>query len=58
MDKWTSLLRDEEFLESTSLRNYEPRSGTDASNSDEEEVGAGDAALLQADGPVPDVLLR
>ena len=51
MDTWTEAIKDEMFLESTELKNY------DSADDAEADLGRG-LDELEAEGPLPDVMLR
>ncbi|PWN51318.1 hypothetical protein IE53DRAFT_368172 [Violaceomyces palustris] len=56
MDSWTGLLRDEIFLESTELKNYNPH-GEAEEKGEEGGISTDGSRALVEEGPLPDVLI-
>jgi E3 ubiquitin-protein ligase DOA10 len=58
MDSWTDVIKDEHFLISTELKDYDSAEAIDDQAAAEGRENAVQDARLNAEGPIPDVLLN
>lgn len=60
MDAWTDIIKDEHFLISTELKNYQERNGSSGPHEHEHgsDARGDESAYLNTEGPIPDALLH